>query len=253
MATERIVSLVPSLTELLYDLGLSAEVAGITKFCIHPNEWFKTKPRVGGTKTVDLEKVKALHPTLIIANKEENVKDQVEALQQIAPVQVTDVSNLEEALTMIATIGQLTHKQEQATSMVQSIRHSFNELALTLTNGNYPKIKTGYLIWREPYMTIGSDTMIHDLMHRCGWVNIFGHQKRYPEISTDQIKAAGCELLLLSSEPYPFQQKHIYELQQELPDTNIMLVDGEMFSWYGSRLQHAAAYFRELIVATAQD
>lgn len=253
MATERIISLVPSLTELLYDLGLSAEVAGITKFCIHPNEWFRTKPRVGGTKTVDIKKVKALHPTLIIANKEENVREQVEAMQQVAPVHVTDVSNLEEALTMIEAIGQLTRKQEQATALVQFIRHSFNELALTLAKGNYPKIKTGYLVWREPYMTIGSDTMIHDLMRRCGWINIFGHQKRYPEIIPAQIKAAGCELLLLSSEPYPFQQKHIHELQQELPNTKIVLVDGEMFSWYGSRLQYAAAYFRELIVATAPD
>ncbi|HJV18281.1 MAG TPA: helical backbone metal receptor [Sediminibacterium sp.] len=250
MATERIVSLVPSLTELLYDLGLSVEVAGITKFCIHPNEWFKTKPRVGGTKTVDLEKVKALHPTLIIANKEENVKEQVEALQQIAPVLITDVPNLEEALTMIEIIGKLVHRQEQAVCMAQSIRQSFIELEKMLANAYYPATRACYLIWKEPYMTVGSDTMIHDLMQRCGWLNIFGDQKRYPEISVEQIRNAGCDLLLLSSEPYHFQQQHIVALQQELPDTKIILANGEMFSWYGSRLQYAAVYFKTLIATT---
>lgn len=249
MATESIVSLVPSITELLYDLGLSAEVTGITKFCIHPDEWFRTKTRIGGTKNVHIEKVKALQPTLIIANKEENVKEQVEALQEIAPVHVTDVSNLEDALNMIETIGELVHRQEQAASMVQSINQSFLELEQLRAKASYPTTRACYLIWRQPYMTVGSDTMIHDLMQRCGWVNVFGYQKRYPEMDVEQIKQAGCELLLLSSEPYPFQQKHIDELQQELPDTKILLVDGEMFSWYGSRLQHAPAYFSNLIAS----
>jgi len=250
MATESIVSLVPSITELLYDLGLSVEVTGITKFCIHPDEWFRTKTRIGGTKNVAIEKVKALQPTLIIANKEENVKAQVEALEQIAPVHVTDVSNLEEALTMIETIGQLVHKQAKAASMVHAIRHSFLELEQFRTSASYPTTRACYLIWRQPYMTVGSDTMIHDLMQRCGWINVFGYQTRYPEIDVEQIKQSGCELLLLSSEPYPFQQKHIDELQQELPGTKIRLVDGEIFSWYGSRLQHAPAYLRNLIQNT---
>lgn len=249
MATTSIVSLVPSITELLYDLGLSAEVTGITKFCIHPDEWFRTKTRIGGTKNVHIEKVKALQPTLIIANKEENVKAQVEALQEIAPVHVTDVSNLEDALNMIETIGELVHRQEQAASMVHSISQSFLELEQLRAKASCPTTRACYLIWRQPYMTVGSDTMIHDLMQRCGWINVFGDQKRYPEMDVEQIKQAGCELLLLSSEPYPFQQKHIDELQQELPDTKILLVDGEMFSWYGSRLQHAPAYFSNLIAS----
>jgi ABC-type Fe3+-hydroxamate transport system substrate-binding protein len=247
MATESIVSLVPSITELLYNLGLSVEVTGITKFCIHPNEWFSTKTRIGGTKTVDIEKVKALQPTLIIANKEENVQAQVEALQKFAPVHVTDVSTLEEALSMIETIGKLVHRQEKAASMVHAIRQSFNELEQLRAKVPHANTRACYLIWRQPYMTVGSDTMIHDLMQRCGWINVFGDRTRYPEITVEQIRQAGCELLLLSSEPYPFQQKHMDELQLELPDTKIILVDGEMFSWYGSRLQHAAAYFRSLI------
>lgn len=250
MATESIVSLVPSITELLYDLGLSVEVTGITKFCIHPNEWFRNKTRIGGTKNVAIEKIKALQPTLIIANKEENVKEQVEALQEFAPVHVTDVSTLEEALAMIETIGELVHRQEQAASMVHSIRQSFNELEQFRTSASYQTTRACYLIWRQPYMTVGSDTMIHDLMQRCGWINVFGFQTRYPEIDVEQIKQSGCELLLLSSEPYPFQQKHIDELQQELPGTKIRLVDGEIFSWYGSRLQHAPAYLRNLIQNT---
>ncbi|MDD2793041.1 MAG: helical backbone metal receptor [Sediminibacterium sp.] len=250
MAGASIISLVPSITELLYDLGLSAEVTGITKFCIHPDEWFRTKTRIGGTKNVDIEKVKALQPTLIIANKEENVKAQVDSLQEIAPVEVTDISNLEEALTMIETIGKLVHRQEQATSMVRTIRQSFHELEQFRAKVSYPTTRACYLIWKQPYMTVGSDTMIHDLLQRCGWINVFGDRKRYPEIDVEQIRQTDCELLLLSSEPYPFQQKHFDELQQELPDTKILLADGEMFSWYGSRLQHAPAYFSKLITET---
>lgn len=251
MVKESIISLVPSITELLYDLGLSVEVTGITKFCIHPEEWFRSKTRIGGTKNVHIEKVKALQPTLIIANKEENVKAQVEALQEIAPVHVTDVSNLEEALIMIETIGKLVQRPEKAASMVQTIRQSFHELEELRAKASYPTPRACYLIWQQPYMTVGSDTMIHDLMQRCGWINVFGAQKRYPEINIEQIRGANCELLLLSSEPYPFQQKHIDELQLKLPDTKIILVDGEMFSWYGSRLQHAPAYFSNLIATLA--
>jgi len=239
---KRIVSLVPSQTELLFDLGLEAETTGITKFCIHPQSWFKTKQRVGGTKTVDPVKVRQLQPDLIIANKEENVKEQVEELAQDHPVWLTDVNDLQDALQMITDIGELTGKQQRSLSITEKIRTGFGGLQQAAA-----ALKTAYLIWRDPYMTAGAGTFIHDMLGRCGFNNIYADQLRYPEISVDELRSAGCELLLLSSEPYPFKQKHIDELQQQLTKTKILLVDGEMFSWYGSRLLLSAPYFKQLI------
>ena len=241
-APKRIVSLVPSQTELLFHLGLEAETIGITKFCIHPNDWFSTKQRIGGTKTVDINKVKALQPDLVIANKEENVQEQVEQLAEAFPVWLTNVNNLPEAVQMIHDIGQLTGKQEAALQIKQHITSSFGQLQPIATT-----MQTAYLIWREPYMTVGGDTFIHDMLRQCGFSNIYAAALRYPQINIPELQQANCDLLLLSSEPYPFKQKHIDELQQQLPSTKIILVDGEMFSWYGSRLQLSAAYFTKLI------
>ena len=235
-----IVSLVPSITELLYTLQLDEQVTGITKFCVHPNNWFRKKTRVGGTKAIKSSVIHELQPDLIIANKEENVKEQVEELAKHYPVWVTDVNNLADSLEMIGQIGTITGTPDRATSLISEINSAFTQLQ---TKNNKPQ--TGYLIWRNPYMTIGNDTFIHDMLGRCGFKNIFANSTRYPTIDTWQL--AQCELLLLSSEPYPFQQKHIDELQAELPNTRIILVDGEMFSWYGSRLLHAPAYFTSLL------
>jgi ABC-type Fe3+-hydroxamate transport system substrate-binding protein len=239
---QRIVSLVPSQTELLHYLGLEAETVGITKFCVHPQAWFAAKTRVGGTKTVDIQSVAALHPTLIIANKEENVKEQVETLAGTFPVWVTDVNTLEDALQMITDIGSLTGTQAKAAALVAQTGANFS----LLQQNTHPAVKTAYLIWRKPYMAAGGGTFIHDMLTRCGFENIMANTPRYPEVTTAQLADAACELLLLSSEPYPFAQKHIDELQAALPQTKNSLVDGEMFSWYGSRLLLAPAYFLQL-------
>lgn len=237
----RIISLVPSQTEYLYDLGLDNEVIGITKFCVHPHHWFRNKTRIGGTKTVDIEKIRQLNPDIIFANKEENVKDQIDELRQICPVYVSDISTLEQALSMMEDIGTLVGKQNQATTICNQIVHSFQQLNIGLT------YKSAYLIWNEPFMTIGGDTFISDMMNRCGFVNMFLHESRYPTVTIDQLNEMDCELLLLSSEPFPFQQKHIELLQSLLPKTKIKLADGEMFSWYGSRLIKAVEYFQKII------
>jgi hypothetical protein len=300
---KRIISLVPSQTELLFDLGLNDEVIGITKFCVHPNEWFRNKTKIGGTKTVNIELVKSLKPDLILANKEENVKEQIEELALIAETYTSDISNLEDALQMIEDVGKLVGKEEKANVLVKEIRMKFDELKMfneqySISNAqlnnndistNQPinqstyqtinqstfqqlnlstnKPQTAYLIWRDPYMAAGGDTFINDMLVRCGFQNIFKHINRYPEIVIEQSSNAtlvnyhlssvnfknnhqltsSCQLLLLSSEPYPFKQKHIDELQQQLSGTKILLVDGEMFSWYGSRLLLAVEYFRKLI------
>ena len=245
---KRIVSLVPSQTELLYDLGLSDEVVGITKFCIHPTEWFRTKPRIGGTKNVNLEKLAALEPDLIIANKEENKQADVEALSKNFPVWVSDINNLEDALQMIGGIGAITGKECDANVLRQNIKIAFENYKPPATNY---KLKTAYLIWKKPYMTVGGDTFINDMLQQAGFTNVFSSSKRYPQITIPDLQAVDCQLLLLSSEPYPFKQADIDELQSELPHTRILLVDGEMFSWYGSRLLHTPAYFQSLRQQTA--
>lgn len=236
----RIISLVPSQTELLYYLGLEQSVAGITKFCVHPQSWFRSKPRVGGTKQLSFNSIHSLQPDLIIANKEENVKEQVEALAKDYPVWVSDVNNLGDACGMIASIGEMVQKTKAAQGLINKIKEQF-----AMLNAPQPPLRTAYLIWKEPYMTAGGDTFIHDMLTRCGFQNIFALQMRYPAVTLQELQQ--CQLLLLSSEPYPFKQQHADELQQHLPGVKIVLVDGEYFSWYGSRLLQAPAYFRELI------
>jgi ABC-type Fe3+-hydroxamate transport system, periplasmic component len=236
----RIVSLVPSQTELLSTLGLDEQVVGITKFCVYPQHWFRTKTRVGGTKTVHPEIIDALQPDLILANKEENVKEQVESLAEKYPVWISDVHDLDSALAMMEQFGFMTGTSEKATRLIIDIKNRFSALPAI-----HHKIPTAYLIWRNPYMTIGGDTFIHDMLHRCGLQNVFGHLPRYPAVTIEELKA--CQLLLLSSEPYPFKQQHIDELLAQLPGTTILLTDGELFSWYGSRLLHAPAYFAALL------
>ena len=243
----RIISLVPSQTELLFDLGLDEQVVGITKFCIHPTNWFKTKTRVGGTKNINLATIKKLNPTLIIANKEENVKEQIEELAKDYPVWLTDVNNLDDALKMIEAIGVLTNTQKNAHHITQKITTNFEQLPAKKV-----PINTCYLIWQNPYMTVGGDTYINDMLQKCGLNNIFKTKNRYPVIDINQLPIANCQLLLLSSEPYPFKQIHIDELQLQLPHTKILLVDGEMFSWYGSRLLKATEYFSELMASFAK-
>lgn len=234
------ISLVPSITETLYSLGLNEEVVGTTKFCVHPQDWFRTKERIGGTKNIHIQKIRELQPDLIIANKEENVKEQVEELAKDFEVLLTDVNNFEEALQMLRAVGNAVSKGFEADQLIAGIERKFSKI-------NPAEQKTAaYLIWENPYMTVGGDTFIHEMMKKAGFENIFADTNRYPETQINELKELKPEYLLLSSEPYPFKQKHSDELQQQLPGTKVILVDGEMFSWYGSRMLLAADYFRRL-------
>lgn len=188
-------------------------------------------------------KIKELQPDLIIANKEENVKEQIEELAKDFPVWISDVNTLEDALQMIYSIGEITGKTEQAETLITRIKTNFSNLQLQTA---IRKFQTAYLIWKDPYMTIGGDTFINDMLIKAGFENTFASAKRYPEVTVSQLQITNCQLLLLPSEPYPFKQKHIDELQAQLPTTKIILVDGEMFSWYGSRLLKAPEYFKSL-------
>jgi ABC-type Fe3+-hydroxamate transport system substrate-binding protein len=238
----RIISLVPSQTELLYDLGLRDEVIGITKFCIHPDEWFRRKQRVGGTKNLKIDLIKSLNPDLILANKEENLKEEIEILQNDFNVYVSDISTINEALQMIEDIGKLVHCQQKSIEIVNGIK------AEMMTQSRFEKkdkIDALYLIWQNPYMVAGNDTFIHDMMLEAGFNNLV-KQNRYPMMTLEEIKSINPTVIMLSSEPFPFADKHIIEWQMQLPNTKIILVDGELFSWYGSRMLKSFQYFRGL-------
>lgn len=251
----RIISLVPSQTELLFGLGLDKEVVGVTKFCVHPSAWFSKKTKVGGTKQLKLEIITDLKPDLIIANKEENVKEQVEWLAEKFPVWVSDVNSLEDAYGMIGSIGEMTNRVVEAHQLVSRIRQNFASLPFqALTSGQNPedrsklhaRPRTAYLIWRNPYMTVGGDTFIHHMLEAAGFDNVFKDRNRYPEITLSELEELGCELILLSSEPFPFGPKHVNEIKDTGTQAKLLLVDGEMFSWYGNRLLYAPHYFRNL-------
>lgn len=235
-----IVSVVPSQTELLHYLGLGDAVTGITKFCIHPEEWFRNKKRVGGTKTLHTEVIRSLKPDLILANREENERLQIEELAREFPVYVSDISDLNDALEMIRTVGRLAGTSERASMLVQELETGFGCLPA------FPRIRAAYLIWRDPYMAAGSGTFIHSMMDKAGFDNVFGSQSRYPEVKAEILADAGPDVVLLSSEPYPFREKHLDEIRTVCPNARVMLVDGELFSWYGSRLLHTPDYFRQL-------
>jgi ABC-type Fe3+-hydroxamate transport system substrate-binding protein len=240
----RIISLVPSQTELLFDLGLDEQIAGITKFCTHPENRVKSKQKVGGTKQLNISLIAELNPDLIIGNKEENERQQIEELMQHFPVWMSDISNLDDAVDMITKIGEITNKEIEAQKMAAQITQQFNNLVIRQSNK-----RVAYFIWRKPYMVVGKTTFIDDMLKRCGLINAFDTE-RYPEITGDELMAVKPDIIFLSSEPYPFKDKHIREFGPLLPHAKVKLVDGEMFSWYGSRLLQAPEYFKQVINST---
>lgn len=241
----RIVSLVPSQTELLFDLGLGERVVGLTKFCVHPAEARQSATTIGGTKNFDFEKIAALQPDLIIGNKEENYQEGIEQLAAHYPVWMSDIATLEDALDMIRRVGLLTGRKEAGDALATDIAASFAALAAPAAE----PVPAAYFIWRKPYMVAAGGTFIDDMLARAGFRNVFGSLGRYPEISPEQLQAAAPRQILLSSEPYPFAEKHVAEFRQLCPTACIRIVDGELFSWYGSRLRHSAAYLQSLISA----
>ncbi|GAA4199019.1 helical backbone metal receptor [Pedobacter jeongneungensis] len=240
---KRIISIVPSQTELLFDLGLNQEIIGLTKFCIHPIEKFATRTKVGGTKKLNIDLIKDLKPDLIIGNKEENTQGDIEELAEYFPVWMSDIFTLDNATKAIAAIGALVDREPEASYLNHLISAGFNDLK-TLALQHHIEKKVAYLIWRKPYMAAGKNTFIDDILLTNGMMNVI-KEDRYPIVTLEQLKTSSCELILLSSEPYPFREKHIEEIQSAIPGVKIILVDGEMFSWYGSRLVKAVQYFFE--------
>ena len=223
---------------MLHDQGY--EVVGITKFCVHPEEWHQGKTRVGGTKNLHLDRIRDLRPDLVIANKEENMREHIEEIRSFCPVYTTDVSSLSDALQMIRAIGALVEKEPAATILADRIAARFHRLPVLQT------LRAAYLIWKDPYMVAGGGTFIDDIMRHCGFLNVFAHQDRYPQIVLEQLYETDCQLVMLSSEPYPFGEKDLLHVGTLVAET-VTLVNGEMFSWYGSRLLEAADYLEQLI------
>jgi len=237
---QRIISLVPSQTELLFDLGLGDQAVGITKFCIHPKQWRDSKTIVGGTKNFHFDTIDQLKPDLIIGNKEENYVEGIEQLKRDYPVWMSDIVSIDDALSMIRAVSLIADQEKSGIKMLHSIQDSFEKLKPV------KPLRTLYLMWRDPWMGVANRTFIHSMIERIGLINALENEERYPAISDRKLIELDPSLVLLSSEPYPFAEKHIAEITKILPKAKVVLVDGETFSWYGSRMRLFPAYVNSL-------
>ncbi len=242
----RIVCLVPSLTELLVDLGLENSIVGITKFCVHPSGLRKSKTIIGGTKNVHFDKIKSLQPDIILCNKEENTKEIVETCMDIATVHVSNIVTIQDTINLIHQYGAIFQRKIKADEIATEINTKLTDFKIFIKDK--PIINVAYFIWKNPWMVAGNGTFIHHLLLLNNFCNSYEDQKRYPEVNLNHLKH-DTELLLLSSEPYPFKDKDIQGLQNMYKNVKVVLVDGEYFSWYGSRLLQAFDYFKELRIS----
>lgn len=242
---KRIISLVPSLTELLVDLQLEDSIVGITKFCIHPVHLKKSKTIVGGTKNINFKKIKALNPDVILCNKEENTLDIVKQCEQIALTHISNIITIDDTIELINQYGYLFLKKREATHLIEKITFKLSDFKQFINNKKTKKV--AYFIWRKPWMVAANNTFINHLLQLNKFENTYKNENRYPEVNLEKNKLIGkTDLIFLSSEPYPFKEKHILELEEIISGTKIVLVDGEMFSWYGSRLLKAFDYFKSI-------
>lgn len=241
----RIISLVPSQTELLFELGLEQKIVGITKFCNHPYHFKSTKKTVGGTKKVHFEKIKLLQPDIVICNKEENTIEIVEELSKICPVWVTDIKTIDDNCKMISDFGQLFNCRIEAQKINDKLKFGLNDFLNFIENKTLKKV--AYFIWKNPYMVAGSDNFINELLKLNKFENVYDNGNRYPVIDIKQIQNNGNpELILLSSEPFPFKDEDLFEIGRFTHHAKTVFVDGEMFSWYGTRVIKAFGYFKNL-------
>jgi ABC-type Fe3+-hydroxamate transport system substrate-binding protein len=252
---------VPSITELLVDLGWGAYLVGRTGFCIHPAEIVKNIPKVGGTKDVNLAKIKKLGASHVIVNKDENTLVVMQALQAFVPhVIVTHPQTPQDNLFLINQLlaefsGEFAMNSEAlyATQMrASALKDQIIEGLDQLKSINPPAERVLYLIWRDPWMTVAQDTYISRMLSLIGWQTwpqMEGGETgaaRYPVIRGDEPWLQGVQRVLLSSEPYRFDASHLAEVKAWLPQAKVQLVDGEMLSWYGSRAVKGLAYLAEL-------
>ena len=236
---QRIVSLVPSLTETIDYLSEKEIIVGRTRFCIHPSS-IKNIAQIGGTKNPNIDRIHNLNPDLIIANKEENRKEDIALLANRYPVWLSEISDYKSMIKDMDEMGRVIQESINAQKLIEAMAAGRSSIKKDKTH------RVAYFIWKDPWMTVGADTYIHDTLNACGLINVFSDKMRYPEVSLSELKDRNPDFVLLSSEPFPFKKKHIKEISVNLPSTRTILVDGEMFSWYGSRYLKAIDYFKEL-------
>ncbi|MEM9986553.1 MAG: helical backbone metal receptor [Bacteroidota bacterium] len=240
---QRIISLVPSITETLFALGLKKHVVGRTRFCIHPQPAVQQVVRVGGTKQINYARLQDLKPDLIVAEKEENTPEMIAELEKSWPVFVAQVESIPQAHRLITDLGKLCNRRAAASKLLANIRQKWSQVP----QFTHPR-SVAYYIWRDPDMVVGKGTYIQSVLERIGLENVFlSKAGRYPTLAQGDLARAKPDLVLLSSEPYPFKDKHIQEFQSQAMNARVELVDGEMFSWYGSRMEQAATYLSRLI------
>ncbi|HLR52432.1 MAG TPA: helical backbone metal receptor [Candidatus Avamphibacillus sp.] len=241
---KRIVTFDPAITETLYYLGLDKEIVGRTRFCKHPEEKVNQAINVGGTKDMKIDRIHDLKPDLIIMEKEENTKEMVETLAEHYPVYVFEIQTVDDGIRMTEELGNITNRKQQAMDLKTKVETKLNKLPKA--NGE----RIAYIIWKKPYMAVGRDTYINDMLEQLGFINPFAKSpKRYPVVTEQNLQDAKLDYIFLSSEPYPFRDKHHEEFLSFLPDVQPVNIDGEMF-WYGARMLKAVEYFRSFIART---
>lgn len=236
----------PGITDTLFALDLEANIVGRTRFCIYPKGKVENVPAIAGTKDIKLDAIQDARPDLIIVEKEENTREIVEELEKHFPVYVAEVQSVDDAYEMIKEMGSLTDRNEAAARLLSDIQHQFSSLPQATGK------RIGYVIWRKPYMVVGKDTYINSLLEKMRFINPFTEADgRYPAVTADDFQSAELDYVLLASEPFPFKEKHFKEFLDMMPETEPVLVDGEMF-WYGPRMLEAATYFRQFINSHCQ-
>ncbi|MGP1677289.1 MAG: helical backbone metal receptor [Burkholderiales bacterium] len=244
----RIVSLVPSITELICDLGLAGQLVGRTGFCVHPRATLRAVPKVGGTKDVDLVKVRALAPTHVLLNIDENEKTTAAALAQFVPhLVVTHPLGPLDNLSLFRLIGGIFGREQAAEDLCARFQQAHDALAQAARA--WPRQRVLYLIWKDPWMTVSRDTYIARTLALAGWDTVPGSATaRYPQVELNRTLLQDAELVLLSSEPYRFRERHVAELRAlpAMRGKSVALIDAEMTSWYGSRAIAGMDYLRRL-------
>lgn len=229
---------------MLVDLGLEENIVGVTKFCVHPENLKKDKVIVGGTKNINLEKIKALKPDFILCNKEENTKEIVENCSVIATTHVSDLFTIEDVIDLIKYYATIFHCEKKATIIIDELRNTIKKFKIYIKDKS--TLKVVYFIWKKPWMIAANNTFINHLLELNKFENCFKDQNRYPEIILEDLELKQVDAILLSSEPYPFKENDFSDFNNYTENIKVVLVDGEYFSWYGSRLLNAFEYFKEL-------
>ena len=248
----RIVSLVPSITELLFDLNLAAQIVGRTTFCVHPADAVTDVARVGGTKKVNLERLRALEPTHVILNIDENTREMAHDLAEVVPhIVVTHPLEPADNLALYRLLGGIFNRRDEAENWCRRFEEALRALQDTSTDKRPMRVL--YLIWRDPWMTVSTDTYVSRTLALVNWrTAAHDEQVRYPQVTLDASLAEQIDLVLLSSEPFPFKAHHMDEIREALGDAQmpIRLIDGEMTSWYGSRAVQGLRYLNDFAAAS---